>query len=268
MERRKTIDPSVAEMLAEAKKKEISTPFDRAEVTKPCPIGHEGACCKHCFMGPCRLTGKTKVGICGATLETVTARNLARAIAAGAAAHSDHGRNMSMTLLAVAEGKAPGFEIKDERKLKQVATYLGVEVGERPKEEVALDVGKVALGEFGKQEGELIYLKRAPAKRQAVWRKLGIAPRGIDREVAEMMHRTCMGCDQDADHLLLQGLRCALADGWGGSMLATDISDILFGTPVPVAATSSMGVLRTDEVNLVIHGHEPTLAELIVAVSS
>ncbi|MEW6034335.1 MAG: anaerobic carbon-monoxide dehydrogenase catalytic subunit [Chloroflexota bacterium] len=268
MERRKSIDPSVVEMLEVATGKGISTPFDRSEATKPCPIGADGACCKHCFMGPCRLVGKTTVGLCGATIDTVAARNLARAIAAGAAAHSDHGRNIAMSLLEAAEGRAPGLEIKDEKKLRQVAGYLGVKAEGRGKEEVAADVAKVALGEFGKQEGELIYVKRAPARRQEVWRNLGIAPRGVDREIVEMVHRTHMGVDQDAEHILLHAMRCALADGWGGSMLATDISDVLFGTPVPVAATSSMGVLRTDEVNLVIHGHEPTLAELIVAVSS
>ena len=266
MERRKTVDPSVMEMLEQAKEKHISTPFDRAEVTKPCPIGRDGACCKQCFMGPCRLVGKTTVGICGATMETITARNLTRSIAAGAAAHSDHGRSLALSLLAVAEGKAPGFEIKDESKLKQVAGYMGVTVGDRTNNEIAHDVALVALGDFGKQEGELAYLKRAPAKRQEIWRKLGIAPRGIDREIAEAMHRTCMGCDQDAEHLLTHALTCALTDGWGGSMMATDISDILFGTPVPVAGTSNFGVIRQDEVNIIIHGHEPSLAELIVAV--
>ncbi|MDO8472452.1 MAG: anaerobic carbon-monoxide dehydrogenase catalytic subunit [Dehalococcoidia bacterium] len=266
MERRKTVDPSVTEMLEQAKEKHISTPFDRAEVTKPCPIGREGACCKHCFMGPCRLVGKTTVGICGATIDTITARNLTRAIAGGAAAHSDHGRSIANTLLMVSEGKAPGVEIKDETKLKQVAGYMGIETENRTKEAIAHDVATTALADFGRQEGELVYLKRAPAKRQEIWRKLGIAPRGIDREIAEAMHRTCMGCDQDAEHLLMHALTCSLTDGWGGSMLGTDISDILFGTPVPIAATSNFGVIRNDEVNIVIHGHEPTLAELIVAV--
>jgi carbon-monoxide dehydrogenase catalytic subunit len=264
----KTIDPTVAELLEYARERSISTPFDRAVVTKPCPIGQEGSCCKMCFQGPCRLMGKTKVGICGATLETVVARNLARMIAAGSAAHSDHGRNMALALMATAEGKAPGLAIKDQKKLRQVALYLGIEPGDRSNEEVAMDVARVALGEFGKQEGELLFLKRAPKKRQEVWRKLGIAPRGIDREVAETIHRTCMGCDQDPEHLLDQALCVALADGWGGSMLATDISDILFGTPSPVASSSNMGVLSEDEVNIVIHGHEPILAELIVSVSS
>ena len=51
-----------------------------------------------------------------------------------------------------------------------------------------------------------------------------------------MMHRTHMGNDQDAENILDQALRTSLADGWGGSMLATDISDILFGTPSPLSS--------------------------------
>ena len=264
----KSIDPAVIEMLEKARAEGISTAFSRAEETKPCPIGHEGNCCRNCFMGPCRLVGKTTVGICGATKETVSARNLARWVAGGAAAHSDHGRDMAMTLLAAATGEAPDYEVKDEKKLRAVAHYLDVPEKGRSKEEVAIDVAKVAIGEFGRQDGELIYVRRAPAKRQELWRKLGIVPRGIDREVVETLHRTSIGVDQDAEHILDHGLRNALADGWGGSMLSTDISDILFGTPGPVAAGSNFGNLREDEVNVVIHGHEPTLSELIVAAAS
>jgi len=266
--RKRTIDPAVIELLAKAEADGITLSFDRAESTKPCPIGHDGSCCKHCFMGPCRLTGKTTVGVCGATKETVAARNLARHIAAGCAAHSDHGRNMALTMIAVAEGEAPDYVIKDEKKLRTMAGYLGVEVKGRSKEEIALDVGRTALAEFSKQEGELLYIKRAPEKRQQIWRKLGIVPRGIDREVVETMHRTHMGTDQDAEHLLLQSMRVALADGWGGSMLATDISDALFGTPGPVAARSNMGILGEKEVNISVHGHEPTLAEMLVVATS
>ncbi len=265
---KKSVDPVVVEMLKKAEAEGVSTAFKRADETKPCPIGHEGNCCKHCFMGPCRLTGKTLVGICGATKSTVSARNLARGIAGGAAAHSDHGRGMALTLLAAATGEAPDYCIKDERKLRRVAGYLGVPVDGRATNDVAKDVALKALGEFGKQEGELIYVSRAPAKRQAIWRKLGVAPRGIDREIVEVLHRTSIGVDQDAEHILDHSVRCALADGWGGSMLSTDISDILFGTPGPVASGSNFGVLREDEVNVVIHGHEPTLSELIVAAAN
>jgi carbon-monoxide dehydrogenase catalytic subunit len=262
--KKKSIDPATIEMLNKMEADGISNAFERAETTKPCPIGHSGVCCKNCFMGPCRLTGKTTVGVCGATIETVAARNFVRMIAGGAAAHSDHGRGMAMTLIAAAEGEAPDYKIKDEKKLNVVAGLLDVPTEGRSVEEIALDVGHTALAEFGRQEGELLYVKRAPQKRQEAWSKLGVTPRGIDREIVETLHRTHIGNDQDAEHILDHGLRNALADGWGGSMLSTDISDILFGTPGPVAAKCNFGVLSEDEVNVVVHGHEPTLSELIV----
>jgi carbon-monoxide dehydrogenase catalytic subunit len=148
-----------------------------------------------------------------------------------------------------------------------VALDLGIDIGERSKKEIAIEVGEKLLGEFGKQHGELIFLKRAPLKRQEIWRKLGIAPRGIDREVVELMHRTHMGVDQDYRNLLLQGSRCALADGWGGSMISTELQDILFNNPVPILGRINLGVLKEDQVNVVMHGHEPLLPELLVAAS-
>jgi carbon-monoxide dehydrogenase catalytic subunit len=259
----KSIDPAVSAMLELSEQEGISTAFSRAEAMKPCPIGHIGQCCKICHMGPCRLTKPGQTGVCGATIETVTARNLARMIAAGASAHSDHGRDLAMTLLAVAEGEAPDYFIRDEGKLRAVAGYLDIPVENRETLEIAHDVAERALAEFGKQRGELMYVKRAPQRRQEIWRELGIAPRGVDREVVEIMHRTHVGNDQDYDHILMGGLRCALADGWGGSMIATDLTDILFGTPSPLATQANMGVLSDDEVNLIVHGHEPTLSEMI-----
>jgi len=153
MAEKKTIDPAVIEILEKAEADGVSTAFDRAEVTKPCPIGHSGSCCKHCFIGPCRITGKTTVGVCGATLETIAARNLARYVAAGAAAHSDHGRDMAHTLLAAAQGEAPDYRIKDEKKLRKVAGHLDVETEGRTTQEIAIDVGTKALAEFGRQGG-------------------------------------------------------------------------------------------------------------------
>ena len=81
------------------------------------------------------------------------------------------------------------------------------------------------------------------------------------------MHRTHMGVDQDYRNLLLQGSRCALADGWGGSMISTELQDILFGNPVPIAGKINLGVLKEDQVNVVMHGHEPLLPELLVVAS-
>jgi len=277
-EKIKSCDPATLEMLEKAAKDQVNTVFDRAQSMAPCPIGSEGSCCSQCAMGPCRMPAprgraetaedkKKRRGLCGATSETVAARNFLRKIAAGTAAHSDHGRRVVHTFIDTAKGKIKGFEIKDEQKLLALALELGIKIGDRSNNEIAQEVGEKLMGEFGKQEGELLFLKRAPIKRQEIWRKLGVAPRGIDREVVEAMHRTHMGVDQDYENLLLQGARCALADGWGGSMIATELQDIMFGTPAPVLSQINLGVMKEDEVNLIIHGHEPALAEMLAVAS-
>ena len=274
----KSIDQATLEMIAKAKEEGITTVFDRAEKMKPCPIGADGSCCKNCAMGPCRVPQprgkeetpeekKARVGVCGATAETISARNFSRMIAAGSAAHSDHGRRVTEAFKLMAEGKSKDFEIKDEQKLLKLALDMGVEIGTRSNKEIALDIAKKCEAEFGKQEGELIFIKNAPLKRQEIWRKLGVVPRGIDREVVELMHRTHMGVDQDYKNLMLQGSRAALADGWGGSMIATELQDCMFGTPSPVLSEINLGVLKEDMVNVVIHGHEPALAEMLAVVS-
>ncbi|MBN1889521.1 MAG: anaerobic carbon-monoxide dehydrogenase catalytic subunit [Thermoflexales bacterium] len=263
----RSVDPSAIFMLERADELGIQTAFTRAETMSACPIGagQSGMCCKNCFMGPCRLTKDGQTGVCGATLETITARNMARACAAGASAHSDHGRDLAVTLLATAEGKAQGYAIRDVAKLWNIARKYGVPTEGRSKEEVAKDVATKGLAMFGQQSGETIYVQHAPEKRQKLWRGLGIVPRGIDREVVEVLHRTHVGNDQDAEHILMGALRCALADGWGGSMLATDFTDILFGTPSPTLSQINLGVMKADHVNIIVHGHEPTLSEMIVA---
>lgn len=264
----KSLDPAALEVLEFAQAEGHSTAFSRVDVLKPCPIGADGACCKNCGMGPCRLVGKpgeVKTGICGATVDVVAARNFARAVAAGAAAHSDHGRDIALTLLAAAQGEAPSYEIKDEVKLREVAGYLGVPVDGRTKNEIAKDVAMKCLVAFGQQNGHVAYVERAPKKRQELWKRHGVTPRGIDREIVETLNRTTVGVDQDPEHILDHAVRTALASGWGGSMLATDMTDILFGTPKPLPATANLGVLSEDEVNIVVHGHEPTLSEMIVA---
>ncbi len=265
----KSVDPAAQALLKVGAQKKIETSFERAEKLKPCPIGHQGACCKICHMGPCRLVGKEDeaMGVCGASLPVVTARNFARMVAGGTAAHSDHARDLANTLLAVAQGEAKDFQIKDVRKLNRVAGYLGINVEGKSVNEVAEKVALKFLEQFGQQRGELAYLSRAPKRRQEIWRKLGIAPRAIDREVVEMMHRTTMGVDQEANNIMLGAMRAALADGWGGSMMGTDISDILFGTPKPVKSRASLDVFKEDHVNLVVHGHEPSFAEMLVVAS-
>ena len=260
-------DPAAQEMLIRADELGISTAFSRAEEMAPCNIGGAGMCCKQCGMGPCRLTKDGQVGICGATIDTIQARNLIRAIAAGAAAHSDHGRDMAFTLKAVANGQTEGYIIRDVAKLRNIAEIYGIPIEKRSPQEIANDLADLYISQYGQQRGEVVCVKRAPEKRQKLWREQGVMPRGVDREVVESLHRTHIGDDQDATHILKHAVRTALADGWGGSLMATDISDILFGTPAPILGQANLGVLREDMVNIVVHGHEPTLSQMIVAAS-
>lgn len=260
-------DPAAQQMLIRAEELSIGTAFTRADNMVPCNIGAAGLCCKQCGMGPCRLTKNGDVGVCGATMDTVQARNLTRSIAAGGAAHSDHGRDMAFLLKATAEGKAEGYSIRDVAKLRQVASYYQIKVEGREPNDIANELADVYIAQFGQQRGEVIPAQRAPKKRQQIWREQNVWPRGVDREVVEALHRTHIGDDQDPAHILNHAVRTALADGWGGSMIATDISDILFGTPAPILGQANLGVIKEDMVNVVVHGHEPSLSEMIVAAS-
>ncbi|MDR2459468.1 MAG: anaerobic carbon-monoxide dehydrogenase catalytic subunit [Deltaproteobacteria bacterium] len=277
-----TIDSATIKMLHYAQKKGVETIFDRAVKMKQCNIGTEGICCKICAQGPCRLPltkaikdgtePDTRVGLCGATPETIVARNLIRQIAAGCASHSDHGRAVTETFLAMARREAHDYTIKDEIKLREVAGYFGIPTTEekdgvtvpRDKWDIAVQVGETALSQWGQQQGELIYLKRAPKSTYDRWTKHEVKPRGIDREVVEIMHRTHMGVDQDYRNLLYQGARCSLGNGWGGSMMATDLQDVMFGTPYPTTGRINLGVLSHDKVNIIVHGHDPLVSEMIV----
>lgn len=265
----KTVSPTTAELLNKAANEKVETAFDRAEKVKACPIGAVSACCKHCFMGPCRLNPKdgSGLGVCGADINTIQARNFARMVASGTASHSDHALTTTYVFLAAAKGEVEGYQIKDEKKLWAVAKKNGIPTEGRSTKDIAVDVGELYLKNFTQQEGELSHIKWAPKKRQEIWRKMGVVPRGIQREVMELMHRTHMGVDQDYKNIILAATRTALCDGWGGSMIASDLQDIMFGTQMPVKSEIDLGVLKEDMVNVIIHGHEPVLAEAVLAVA-
>jgi carbon-monoxide dehydrogenase catalytic subunit len=270
--RSRSIDVASQAMLIEAEKAGLEVAWDRLEKQQPqCGFGELGVCCRNCNMGPCRIDpfgeGPTR-GVCGATADIMVARGLLRMIAAGAAAHSDHARDAAHTLKLTAEGKGGGYEIKDEAKLQSLAGEYGIATEGRSKEEIALDLANAALAEFGQQEGPIQFTRRAPAKRVELWSNAGIDPRGIDREIVECMHRTHIGVDNDYVNIILHGLRTSIADGWGGSMIATELQDVLFGAPQPVRSEANLGVLKADEVNIIVHGHEPILSEMIVAAAS
>ncbi|MHC1725835.1 MAG: anaerobic carbon-monoxide dehydrogenase catalytic subunit [Syntrophobacteraceae bacterium] len=259
------------QMLKKIEADGFETLFTRASEMKPCPIGADSACCKHCFMGPCRLNSKdpySRVGVCGATIDTIAARNFARMVASGAAAHTDHGMAMLDLFRDVVNGKIAHFKIQDEVKLKKVAESIGIPTENRSVKDIADDLYKELERTYTQVEGEIPFAKRVPPKTLELWRKANIVPRGAMREIMELMHRTHMGVDQDYNNIVQQCSRTALADGWGGSMVATEISDIIFGTPQPRVAGVNMGFLKEDQVNVIIHGHEPLLFESMIVASN
>jgi len=262
-----SITTDAPRLLAKARADGMSTVWDRHEAQQPrCGFCDLGLSCRICAMGPCRIDpfGEgPQVGVCGADADIMVARNLGRMIAAGSASHSDHGRDVAETLLAVGEGRAPGYAIADEGKLRALAAEFGLAAEERPALEVARELAEAMLDEYGMRKGHLQFVQRMPAARRAVWKQLDILPRGIDREVTEMMHRTHMGVDNDPVNILLHGFRTALSDGFGGSMIGTEISDVLFGVPKPVASTANLGVLKADQVNVLLHGHNPVVSEMV-----
>ncbi len=263
-----SICPSTVQMLQKIAEDGYQTAFDRALDMKPCPIGMDSACCKHCAMGPCRLNPRdpySKVGVCGATIDTIAARNFARMVASGAAAHTDHGMSMLDVFRGVVNGEIKEYQIKDVDKLISVAQSVGIETKDREIKDIAKDLYEELEKTYTQVEGEIPFMKRVPPKTLEKWRELGIVPRGSMREIMEIMHRTHMGVDQEYSNLTKQCSRTALADGWGGSMVATEISDILFGTPKPLQAPVNMGCLKEDEVNIIVHGHEPNLFESVIA---
>jgi carbon-monoxide dehydrogenase catalytic subunit len=261
-------DPASLELLEKAEAEGASTCFTRMDTqASQCSFGSQGLCCRICHMGPCRILPKSPYGVCGADADTVVARNYLREVAGGAAAHSDHGRHLALLLKKVAEGEGGGYEIRDEQALRRHARSYGIEEAGRSTQEVARDLALLMLEEFARQEGPLATLSLAPLKRQGLWSSRGVEPKGIDRSVVECLHRSTMGVDHDYRSILTHAFRTALADGWGGSRIASIAGDILFGTPEPTRGEVNLGVLGEDMVNIVVHGHEPAVSEMLVAAS-
>ena len=266
-----TGNPINDQLLEIAAQNNISTIWDRFMEQEPhCGFGTLGVCCKICNLGPCRIDpfgeGAQK-GACGADADTISARNLTRNTAAGAACHSDHGRTMAKTLLDLGRGIAKDYSIKDPGKLKRLAVEFGIKIEGKNDLKIAEELGEAILKEYGQQEGELTLAKRAPKKQREIWKKTNVNPRGIDIEVVQAFSRTHIGCDSEYKHVLEAAIRASLVDGWGGSMIATELSDIIFGSPQPIRAEINLGVLKEDEVNILLHGHEPVLSDIIVTAS-
>ncbi|WP_018124692.1 anaerobic carbon-monoxide dehydrogenase catalytic subunit [Desulfovibrio oxyclinae] len=255
-------------MMKKARAEGIETVHERLQQQTPhCKFCELGVSCRICTMGPCKITPKAPRGVCGADADVIVARNFGRFIAGGSAGHSDHGRDLIEVLEAIVEGDTKDYSISDENKLRAIAAEVGVETEGREIMDVARDAVEVFFGDFGSRKKQVAFLSRVPEKRRQIWDRIGMTPRGVDREIAEMMHRTHMGCDNDAPNTMVHAARTSLSDGWAGSMIGTELSDVIFGTPTPSMSEANLGVIKEDKVNLLVHGHNPVVSEMVLAAA-
>jgi len=263
-----TIWDDAKAMLKKARVEGIQTVHDRLDRQTPhCKFCELGTTCRNCTMGPCRVSEKNPLGVCGADADVIVARNFGRFVTGGAAGHSDHGRDLIEVLEAIVEGETTDYKITEENKLRAIAGEVGISTDGRPTMDVARDVMECFFADFGSRKKEVSFLSRVPQVRKDKWAALKMTPRGVDREIAEMMHRTHMGCDNDAPNTMIHAARTALADGWGGSMIGTELSDVIFGVPTPKMSSANLGVIKADKVNLLVHGHNPVVSEMILAAA-
>ncbi len=246
--------------------------FERLSKQEPsCWFGEWGVCCRMCYMGPCRIqsarfkNGVTK-GVCGATADTIVARNLLRETVGGAASHGEHAYEIAETLKLVGSGSIKGYEIKDREKLHSVASRLGIKTESRTDNDIAFEVAEVTMADFSKVDGLPMRWVNgyAPSSSLKKWEKLGIVASNSLNPIMNAMHRTRMGNDADSVNIMLADLKMGIIDGYSGLTPSTELSDILFGTPEPVKSIANIGVIKEDYVNLAIHGHNPLVAEKVV----
>ncbi len=270
IDNRRTIDPAALAVIDRNDRDgQVETAYDRYVKMQPqCNFGRTGVCCRICLQGPCRITKKSSKGVCGAHGYTIVARNLIRAIAGGCGAHADHSRHMFYAIHELVEGKAPDYAIEDPEKLRRVAERLGLTVEGKEDMELLKEVVALAEADFSKMSDEPCkWLETTVVPgRMEVFNKCNIQPRSVHTTIAEVMGQTHMGVDADPVNLIFQGLKTSLAD-YISMHIATDLSDILFGTPKPVTTEANFGVIDPEMVNIALHGHNPLLSEMIVRVA-
>jgi carbon-monoxide dehydrogenase catalytic subunit len=256
---------STNELYKRTSEKGIETVWDRYKNQQPqCGFGMQGICCQLCSHGPCRITKKADRGICGATADTIVARNLVRLTAHGAAAYTYHVKKIIKTLRAAASGEGI-YKIQDEEKLKAIADAVGLD-SKLPTNELVNKLCDVLEADLFKDtdEASAVVKTFAPKTRLEAWEKLNVVPGGIHSEIVEALTKSMTSIDTDPVDLLLTAVRLSIATGYSGLVSTITLQDILLGTPQIVKSQADIGIIDKDYVNIVSHGHIPLVGTAVM----
>lgn len=265
---RQTPDPAVREMLLNMEEQGLETVFDRFDQQKPqCSFGMAGVCCKICYMGPCKITSKSPKGVCGADADVIVARNMLRAVTAGAASHASRGRESMLALKFAGEGKID-LPIDGPNKIEAVCKTFGINTEGKTINELAVEVADILLEDLSRTVPDKHKTLHAFAAKERIetWRKLGILPISLSQEVLESLQRTTPGTDGDWKNIMKQFLRTGVAFAWSSTLGSSIAMDSLYGLPNRSTSKINVGALKKGYVNIAVHGHSPLLVSEIVKV--
>lgn len=247
-------------------KTDINTAFDRfAEQKVKCGFGKLGVCCRLCSNGPCRITPDSPKGVCGATADSIVARNFLRMVAAGSACYLHVCEATAKRLKAIGEGVSP-LPIRSKQSLDELAAMFGIE-GETTEEKARLVAGKV-LADLYKPRDEKMELVEfmAPKERIDTWEKLGILPGGAKSEVFDALVKTSTNLNTDPVDQMLHVLNLGISTGLYGLAMTNLMNDVIMGEPVIRTAATGFSVANPEYVNIAVSGHSHSVFAGLIAL--
>ncbi len=283
---RRALDDSTEEMIKHAESLGIETVFNRQAKydesflgigKSRCYFGASGVCCRQCVMGPCRIwleelpiiyrlsAPKLNKGTCGASVDTIVARNLLMMVGRGTAAHASHARHIASALLKTAQNKT-SYKIKEPEKLISIASKLHIDSAQGL-ENTAIAAASMAISDIVGDEGSMKFATSyCPESVSKNLIGLGVLPGSVGSELLAEGHETSMGTMADPTSLILHAARLGVAD-MASLIISSEFQDVLFGIPRTVQSRIGFNVLDKNKINLVIHGHVPLLSEKLVELS-
>ncbi|GAW91937.1 anaerobic carbon-monoxide dehydrogenase catalytic subunit [Calderihabitans maritimus] len=244
-------------------KKEVETSFDRlASQASKCGFGLKGVCCRLCAQGPCRISDRAPKGICGATADTVVARNFLRSVAGGAACYLHILENAANNLKGIASGKAT-LPLKGKERLAEVARVFGIV--EEDSSRQAVQVAEMILADLYRPRAEKMRLVEAVAyrPRRERWQELNLLPGGAKAEVFDALVKTSTNLSSDPVDMLLHALRLGIVTGIYGLIFTNLLNDIMLGEPELRPAKVGFSVVDPDYINIVVSGHQQSLLSFL-----